>query len=333
MVSDTNIAKKAIWEKNQYLYGSMKKTAKAGRKVICSGEIVLDIIMKDGQPLSANPGGSTFNTAVSLGRAGVETCFVGEIGGDDAGKLVKDFLAANGVSTGYLYEHAGHKTNLSLAFLDERNDAHYSFYRDEPGERPHFTLPEINPGDVVVFGSYFAVAPQLRGHITRLLGKAVEAGAIVYYDINFRPSHAKDLSRLRPFITGNIASSDIVRASVDDLATAFGGDEPECRCFIRTDGPRKIVLRDVSGTSEYPVEQIDTLSTIGAGDSFNAGIAYGLIKEGVSREDLLAGLPARVWDDIIGCARAFSQACCRSLENYVPADYPFVAEHQDGGKQ
>ena len=289
------------------------------RKVICSGEIVLDIIMKGGKPLSANPGGSTFNTAISLGRAGVETCFVGEVGGDDAGRLVKDFLTAHGVSDSFLYEHSGHKTDLSLAFLNEHNDAHYSFYRDEPDERPHFTLPEINPGDIVVFGSYFAVAPALRPHITRLLGEARKADAIIYYDVNFRPSHAKDLSTLRPFIAHNMADSDIVRASVDDIATAFGGEDPGCPRFIRTDGPRKIVLRDGGRITEYPVEQIDTLSTIGAGDSFNAGIAYGLIKEDISREELLKGLPQSAWDAIIGCAKAFSQACCRSLENYIPA--------------
>ena len=296
----------------------METTGKGKRKVICSGEIVLDILMKGGQPLSANPGGSTFNTAISLGRAGVETCFVGEVGGDDAGKLVKDFLTANGVSTGFLYEHTGHKTNLSLAFLNEHNDAHYSFYRDEPTERPHFTLPEINPDDIVVFGSYFAVAPALRGHITRLLEKARKAGAIVYYDINFRPSHAKDLSLLRPYIAHNMADSDIVRASADDIATAFGGGDPGCPRFIRTDGPRTIMLRDGGRTVEYPVEKIDTLSTIGAGDSFNAGIAYGLIKEDISRKDLLEGLPGRAWDAIIGYAQEFSQACCRSLENYIP---------------
>ena len=297
----------------------METTGKAKRKVVCSGEIVLDILMKGGKPLSANPGGSTFNTAISLGRAGVETCFVGEVGGDDAGRLVKDFLVANGVSTEYLYEHADHKTNLSLAFLNEHNDAHYSFYRDEPVERPHFTLPEINPDDVVVFGSYFAVAPALRPHITRLLDRARKAGAIAYYDINFRPSHAKDLSLLRPFIAHNMADSDIVRASADDIATAFGGEDPGCPRFIRTDGPRRIMLRDGQRIVEYPVEQIDTLSTIGAGDSFNAGIAYGLIKEGISREELLKGLPQPKWDAVIGYAQAFSQACCRSLENYIPA--------------
>lgn len=288
------------------------------RKAICCGEVVLDILMKDGNPLSANPGGSSFNSAVSLGRSGVHTVFIGETGDDEAGALVRDFLRDNGVDTSCMRRNAGHKTNLSLAFLDEHNDAHYSFYRDEPAERDDFLLPDINPDDVLVFGSYFAVAPALRGQMMRLLEKARAAGAIIYYDVNFRRSHARDLSVLRPSITHNIADSDIVRASREDLDNAFGGMEPDCPRFIRTDGPGSISLRDGLLKAEYPVAKIETVSTIGAGDSFNAGVACALIKEGVSRRELLSGLDRKVWDAIIGKAQAFSAACCRSMENYIP---------------
>ena len=275
--------------------------------------------MRDGQPLGANPGGSAFNSAVSLGRAGAETFFIGETGDDEAGKLVRNFLETNGVHSQYLMEYPGRKTALSLAFLDGNNDAHYSFYRDEPAEHKDFPVPDFGPGDMVVFGSFFAVAPALRAQLRDFLLKARGAGAIIYYDINFRPSHAKDLSVLRPYINENIALADIVRASGDDIRTAFGGTEPGCTRFIRTDGPGAILLRDGELHASYDVPPIETVSTIGAGDSFNAGVAFALMGLGVERSTLAAGIGRQAWDKVISTARDFSAACCKSLENYIPA--------------
>ena len=69
------------------------------RKVIGIGETMLDIIFKNGKPIEAVPGGSTFNGIVSLGRAGVKTVFVSETGNDRVGEYVRDFLRDNNVDT------------------------------------------------------------------------------------------------------------------------------------------------------------------------------------------------------------------------------------------
>ena len=56
------------------------------RKVIGIGETVLDIIFRNEQPIHAVPGGSTFNAIISLSRAGINTCFIGETGNDHIGQ-------------------------------------------------------------------------------------------------------------------------------------------------------------------------------------------------------------------------------------------------------
>ena len=102
------------------------------RKVIGIGETVLDIIFRDEQPISALPGGSTFNAIISLGRAGVGTRFISETGNDRVGRLITGFLEQNGCPASSVCIYPDSKSPLSLAFLNEQNDADYVFYKDHP---------------------------------------------------------------------------------------------------------------------------------------------------------------------------------------------------------
>ena len=100
------------------------------RKIYGIGETVYDIIFKDGAPQAAKPGGSVLNSMVSLGRTGLPVSFISEYGRDDVGSLIDRFLNDNGVNTSSVYRYNDANTSLALAFLDEKNDAHYTFYKD-----------------------------------------------------------------------------------------------------------------------------------------------------------------------------------------------------------
>ena len=93
------------------------------RKVIGIGETVLDIIFKNGQPIGAYPGGSTFNAIVSLGRSGISTKFISETGHDRVGEYIISFLKENGVDSDNVNIFPESKSPISLAFLDDNNDA------------------------------------------------------------------------------------------------------------------------------------------------------------------------------------------------------------------
>ncbi|MBQ4377305.1 MAG: carbohydrate kinase, partial [Bacteroidales bacterium] len=75
------------------------------KRVVGIGETVLDILFKNDQPQKAVPGGSTFNSIVSLGRAGVPCVMVTDVGGDHVGDLICAYLAENGVATEYVCRH------------------------------------------------------------------------------------------------------------------------------------------------------------------------------------------------------------------------------------
>lgn len=67
--------------------------------------------------------------------------------------------------------------------------------------------------------------------------------------------------------------------------------------------------------------ETDTVSTIGAGDNFNAGFVYGLLKYGITRENIEQGLTEQQWDNLIHCALLFSANCCKSISNSIGKDF------------
>lgn len=298
------------------------------RKVIGIGETVLDIIFKDERPVEAAAGGSTFNSIISLGRCGVPVTFVTEVGDDRVGHKVLRFLADNGADTSCVNVCQGVKSPISLAFLDEHNNAEYAFYRDAPHGSPEVVCPDIQADDIVVFGSFYAVNPAHRAQVSALLEQARSRGAIIYYDINFRPAHKQDIMRITPNLLDNLEYADIVRASREDCATLYRSDEADrvykaeisfySRRFVYTDGAQPTVVFDEGGLRrEYPVPPVQTVSTVGAGDNFNAGLMHGLMKYGITRADIVQGLSAAQWDRLVDIAQQFSADCCRDIFNYV----------------
>ena len=170
------------------------------RKVIGVGETILDIIFKNDQPHAAVPGGSVFNGLTSLGRLGVPVLFISETGNDHVGEMIRHFMEANHISTEFVDKFPDGKSPISLAFLDEHNNANYAFYKNYPKQRLEVPLPPIEEDDIFVFGSYYALNPALRPRIVEFLQYARERGAIIYYDPNFRNAHANEAIHVRPSV-------------------------------------------------------------------------------------------------------------------------------------
>ena len=302
------------------------------RKVIGLGETVLDIIFKDNNVIGAVPGGSVFNSLVSLGRCGIETTFISVVGNDNAGEVIVDFMKDNGMSTGGITHSNDIQTPVTLAFLNENNDAQYSFYRVGSVTDDDANLPAINADDIVIIGSYFSIDNNKHSLIQTVIEAAKNNGAIVYYDVNFRLSHKNDKVKLMSNIIENLEAADIVRGSNEDFSILYNIEEPEkvykseisfyCKNFLYTNGSKPMTVFGGEGfKADYETESINPVSTIGAGDSFNAGIIYGLISNGITREQLICGLTEEQWNKIVPTALTFSVDCCMSLYNYVSKEF------------
>ncbi|TQD26695.1 carbohydrate kinase [Methanolobus vulcani] len=267
------------------------------------------------------------NTSVSLGRIGVPVSFISEFGQDNVGSLIKDFLSENRVATNHFF-HYNRKSPLSLAFLNERNDAKYEFYEDFPEKRLDIELPQFEQTDLLMFGSILALNPETRNGLKIILDSAKNNGVTMYYDPNFRDSLSSSLEKIRPMVSENIGFADIVRASNEDMKMIGDCNDSDeaydyvcergCDILIYTASSRGVYLRTPSYSKHYAVPVIKTISTVGAGDTFNAGIAYMFHKKKITD---LHTISEPEWDDIIETAIEFASHVCMSPDNYISTDF------------
>ena len=305
------------------------------RKIIGIGETILDILFKGGIASTSVPGGSTFNSMISLGRMGIPACFISEIGDDAVGRIVRTFLSTNGVDDNYLTEYPERKSPISLAFLDDHNHATSPFYQDPFGSRTDWQCPTIDRDDIILFGSYYALDPNMRYKVTALLDEAHSAGAIIYYDVNFRRNHQGEAIKLMGTVIENLEYADIVRGSDEDFSVLYGISEGAkvydqktafyCPRLIYSRGAQGVEFHSPTFTKHYAIEPIIPVSTIGAGDNLNAGILYGIIKHRIRRDDL-DHLTERDWDAIIHSGLRFSADTCMHTDNYI--SLPFAEKEK-----
>lgn len=299
------------------------------RKVFGFGETVLDIIFKDGQPRAAKPGGSVLNAFVSLGRLGWKPCFVSEYGQDNVGRLIEEFLIENGVNTRYVNRFTDGQSALAMAFLDDGNNANYTFYKNFPDERLQELPEDIAADDIILFGSIYASTREVRRSVVRFLEMGLERGAIIIYDPNFRRAHLAELEELKPRIIENINYADIVRGSDEDFYLIFGAERPEkvreiidneTKLLLYTQNTDNVKVFLNSLEASIPAGKIKPVSTIGAGDNFNAGIIHCLLKNGTTR----AGLQLLQEEDLVdmaGTGIKFATNVCLGFDNYISHDF------------
>lgn len=286
----------------------------------CAGESLYDVVFANNAPVWAVPGGSMLNASVSAARSGEKVTLISELGEDAVGEMILNFLHDNGVETGMIARYPGN-TTLALAFLNQAGDARYQFYHGAPEQAPRFRIPDFKPGDVLMFGSFYSISPRNRTNITALATAARRAGATVYYDPNFRKPHAAKLAASLPFIRENIGLADVVRGSDEDFSLVAGTESPETTMdFIRSCGGNTLIYtRNTEGVDlfaphlqkHYKSIETEVVSTIGAGDSFNAGMAVSIHRKGNFK------FTVTDWDEAIARAIIFATEVCRSRENFI----------------
>ena len=308
-------------------------------RIIGLGETVMDILFKEIKddkaatseyvPFAAVPGGSTFNSMVSVGRSGVPCKFMGYTGNNKVGHQIVEFMHRNGISTEYFQIRNNERAALSLAYLDSNGDADYTFYKEEPLAATDYSMPEFTEKDYFLFGSYYSICPGLRPQVKDILENAHDAGTVIYYDINFRRSHSHQKQALLPVIQENCRLSSIVRGSADDFDILFGTRDPEeiyrkhispfCPIFICTAGAGHIFIYTPTEAHDFIVPQIpaeEIVSTVGAGDSFNAGFLCAMYHRSI-RKDQVLRLSYSQWEELISNGILYSSQVCRSQHNYI----------------
>ncbi len=304
------------------------------RKIYAIGETLLDIIFKNDQPQTAKPGGAMLNSVVSMGRIGLPVYFISEYGKDDTGTLVDRFLMENGVNTKSVNRYDDGNTSLALAFLNERNDANYTFYKNRNTGKKTMNYPVIGKDDILLFGSYYSIWAEIREGFRNFIHSAKENGALVIYDPNFRRSHLSELPDLKPMIIENMKMANLVRGSDEDFKNIFHASTPDdafkeikdyCPLMVYTANTNGVFVHTPSFSGRFPVQKIEPVSTIGAGDNFNAGMITSIYKSGIKTNEL-AKLNKEEWEKIISTAVGFATDVCLSYDNYI--SMPFAEKYR-----
>ena len=297
-------------------------------QVFTIGETLFDFILKDGDTKAGRPGGAMLNTSVSLGRLKIPVSFISEYGNDPLGHYIDDFLLKNNVNTDFSFRYSSGKTALSIAMLDEENNASYSFYKMYPQERLRVGIPEINENDILLFGSSYALYPEIKVRIKSISDSAKEKNAIIVYDPNIR-SAFKNIEGFNASLAGNITKADILKCSDEDIINSLGIETADdfykvikgrCPILIYTKGSKGVSLRTPKVEKNYDVPEIIPISTIGAGDNFNAGIIYSMIKNNIKKSEL-SDLSEEKWDEIISSGIEFATHSCLSFDNYISKEF------------
>lgn len=269
--------------------------------ILCAGESLIDMVPQDGafRPLA---GGSVYNTAIALGRLGEPVAYLWPISRDPFGEVLLRPLAEAGVNTD-LCPRTDRLTTLALVTLIG-GEARYSFY--DEGSAGRMLAPQDIPAlpDQIeaLFAGGISLVPDPCGAAIESLIARDGDRLPVMLDPNIRPFFIADADAYRARLSRLIARTDIVKLSGDDLEWLYPGvaaDDAARRVLAQ--GPRLVLQTGgAAGARAHwagdPVSasaiRTTVADTIGAGDTFNAGVLASLRRQGVLSKTGLAAITA-----------------------------------------
>lgn len=266
--------------------------------ILSCGEALIDMLpreTREGAPAFApHAGGAVFNTAIALGRLGVSAGFFSGISTDLFGQVLMDQLAASKVDAG-LAVRSGRPTTLAFVTLTD-GQAKYAFYDENTAGRmlEVADLPEIPDSVTAMFFGGISLPPEPCGATYEGLMLREAGRRVTMIDPNIRPDFITDEPRYRARIERMIAAADIVKVSDEDLD--WLGSTPEAilaggaRLVCLTEGAKGVRAFHAGGESFVAAKTVEVVDTVGAGDTFNAGLMAGLERAGVLTKSGLAAL-------------------------------------------
>lgn len=255
------------------------------KKIICIGECGLDIIFRNGQPESSNPGGRIVNAAAMLAKAGLPVYMASEASQDHVGDIVVDFLKQAGVDVRSVDRFTEGRTPVMLYFTESDGRLSVSRYEQYPEECFDIVWPRIDEGDIVVYGGYYALDKRMHERMSQLLNHAVERKAVLVYLPGFLPQLETRITRVMPAILENLEYAHLVIARNTDLKLIFGVDNDGtayhnhidfyCRSLINVDIPNHRINYYSGKEVTSVIVPSDKLMDL----SWRAGVVAGVVGE------------------------------------------------------
>jgi len=272
--------------------------------ILCCGEALIDMLPRTttlGEDAYAPyAGGAIFNTAIALGRLGVPTGFFTGLSDDMMGDILRKTLGESGVDYSYCATLSRPTTVAFVKLVD--GHATYAFYDEGTAGRmiTEAELPALGADcEAIHFGAISLIPEPCGSTYEALLAREHET-RVISLDPNIRPGFIKDKDAHMARIRRMAAMADIVKFSDEDLAW-FGleGDEDALARHWLHHGARLVVVtRGAEGAVGYtadhkvtvPSERVAVVDTVGAGDTFDAGVLASLKMQNLLTKQQVAKL-------------------------------------------
>ena len=303
--------------------------------ILCCGEALIDMLPREtagGEAAFAPyPGGAVFNTAIALGRLGADAGFFCPLSDDLFGARLRDALDGSGVDHSLSPAVA---RPCTLAFVTLVNgQARYAFYDEGTALRAmtEADLPALpDRVEALFFGGISIVGDPCGAGFAALCDRAGDR--VVMLDPNIRPGFIRDQGAYRARLAGMLARADIVKLSDEDLHWLMGpGEVAELAQALRAQGPQVVIITEgakgargffAGGVVQVAARRVAVVDTVGAGDTFNAGVLASLRRDWALTRAGVAALDAATLER----ALALGAAAAAVTVSRAGANPPFAHE-------
>ncbi len=272
--------------------------------ILCCGEALIDMLPRKSETgedvFLPCGGGAAFNTAVALGRLGVPAGLVSGLSTDMFGDILLREMAQSSVSAKLAIRSDRPTTLAFLQLLS--GQAEYGFFDENTAGRMILSadLPVIpDKVQAMIFGG-ISLASEPCGSSYETLMERQKSRCVTMIDPNIRPGSISDATDHRARIIRMLAMADMVKLSDEDMHWIFGkGQLADLAQNILKTGPSVVfVTKGAQGASAYcrdfsqhqSAANIAVVDTVGAGDTFNAGVLAALFRSGALNKPGIAAL-------------------------------------------
>ncbi len=270
--------------------------------VTALGELLIDFtengLSGQGNPIfEANPGGAPCNVLAMLTKLGNKTAFIGKVGNDYLGNLLKDKVTGIGINTDHLFLDDKIHTTLAFVHTAEDGDRDFSFYRN-PGADMMLCADEVDESVIAEskifhFGTLSMTHEGVREATKKALDAAKKNHVLISFDPNLREPLWESLDDAKEQVAYGMGMCDILKISDNEIEWYTGEtDYSKGVAKIREsfDIPLILVSMGKDGSRAYYKDEMieipafiqpDTIETTGAGDTFDACVLDYILKHGM----------------------------------------------------
>lgn len=283
--------------------------------IVCLGELLVDMYpVEVGRRLAEvsafrpTPGGAPANVAVAAARLGMASAFIGKVGDDAFGRFLATVLEREGVTTRGVRFDRRTRTTMAFIAMPDENSAEFMFYR-HPGADTLLSVEELDrdllrEARVFHFGSVSLTDEPSRTATLEAARLARGAGALVSFDVNYRPTLWTSPSEAHETISAALAYVNLLKVNEVELPLLSGVEDVEAgsrallergpHICVVTLGRKGSFYQTVEGGEHVPGFVVPTVDAIGCGDAFVAALLTSLISSGDWRAQLVPGRMRRL---------------------------------------